>query len=178
MSDRYQKPKDEEEKLEAKVRSESKKVNYEAASAWLSDGMNTYLNALVALDNKLWTQEKVTTRLREKDFTVTVGGQDWSSQLGGTLILYFLLSYHYALLRLTNFGQTNYPGLVIFDLPPTLEDGSSIRDKENFVVEPFINLLNQKDFKGSQLIITGASFENLEGVNRIKLKNVWNQFRM
>lgn len=135
--------------------------------------MNTYLNALVALNNKLWTQEKIVVKLREKDFIITVGGQEWSSQLGGTLILYFLLSYHYALLRLTKFEQSNYPGLAIIDLPATLEDGSTIRDKENFVVEPFMNLLKQKELIGSQLIITGAAFENLEGVNRIALKNTW-----
>ena len=89
VSDRIQKLKDKEDELEEKVKSENKKVNYETASDWLSDGMNTYLNALVALNNKLWTQDKVTTKLREKDFKVTVGGQEWSSQLGGTLILLF-----------------------------------------------------------------------------------------
>ena len=173
LSEKIQKLKDKEAELDAKVKSESKKVDYEIASDWLSDGMNTYLNALVALNNKLWTQDKVTTRLREKDFKVTVGGQEWSSRLGGTLILYFLLSYQYTLLRLTKFEQCNYPGLTIIDLPAPLEDGSTIRDKENFVVDPFIKLLNQKDMKGSQMIITGAAFENLEGVNRIELKNVW-----
>lgn len=173
ISTRIEKLKEEEERLKAKIQSESRKVNYETASDWLSDGMNTYLNALVALDKKLWTQEKIMVKLREKDIAVTVGGQDWSSQLGGTLILYFLLSYHYALLRLTKFEQSNYPGLAIIDLPATLEDGSTIRDKENFVVEPFIKLLKQKEMKGTQLIITGAAFENLEGVNRITLKNIW-----
>lgn len=173
VSDKIQKLKDKEAELEAKVKSESRKVDYETASNWLSDGMNTYLNALVAMDNKLWTQDKVTTRVREKDFKVTVGGQEWSSQLGGTLILYFLLSYQYALLRLTKFEQCNYPGISLIDLPATLEDGSTIRDKENFVVEPFIKLLDQKEMKGSQLIITGAAFEGLDKVNRIELKNVW-----
>jgi hypothetical protein len=161
------------ENLKAKIQAESRKVNFETASEWLSDGMNTYLNALVALDKKLWTQEKITAKLREKDFVITVGGQDWSSQLGGTLILYFLLSYHYALLRLTKFEQCNYPGLAIIDLPATLEDGSTIRDKENFIVEPFINLLKQMEMEGTQFIITGAAFENLQGVNRIALKDIW-----
>ena len=173
ISTRIEELKEEEERLKAKIQSASRKVDYETASEWISDGMNTYLNALVALNNKLWTQEKIVVKLREKDFIITVGGQEWSSQLGGTLILYFLLSYHYALLRLTKFEQSNYPGLAIIDLPATLEDGSTIRDKENFVVEPFMNLLKQKELIGSQLIITGAAFENLEGVNRIALKNTW-----
>ncbi len=173
ISTRIDSLKEKEENLKAKIQAESRKVNFETASERLSDGMNTYLNALVALDKKLWTQEKTTARLREKDFAITVGGQDWSSQLGGTLILYFLLSYQYALLRLTKFEQSNYPGLAIIDLPATLEDGSTIRDKENFVVEPFIDLLKQKEMQGSQLIITGAAFENLQGVNRIILKNIW-----
>jgi len=173
ISTRIDSLKEKEENLKAKTQAESRKANFETASEWLSDGMNTYLNALVALDKKLWTQEGIVARLREKDFSITVGGQDWSSQLGGTLILYFLLSYHYSLLRLTRFEPSNYPGLAIIDLPATLEDGSTIRDKENFVVEPFINSLRQKEMNGSQLIVTGAAFENLEGVNRISLKNVW-----
>lgn len=173
ISAKIEKLKEEEERLNAKIQAETRKVNYETASDWISDGMNTYLNALVALDKKLWTQEKITTKLKEKDFSVLVGGQDWSSQLGGTLILYFLLSYHYALLNLTKFEQCNYPGLAIVDLPAQLEDGSTIRDKENFVVEPFIKLLRQKEMRGSQMIMTGAAFEDLEGVNRISLKNIW-----
>jgi endogenous inhibitor of DNA gyrase (YacG/DUF329 family)/energy-coupling factor transporter ATP-binding protein EcfA2 len=165
--------KEKEENLRVKIQAESRKVNFENASEWLSDGMNTYLNALVALDKKLWTQEKITVKLNEKGFVIAVGGQNWSSQLGGTLILYFLLSYHYALLRLTKFEQCNYPGLAIIDLPATLEDGSTIRDKENFVVEPFIKLLEQKEMNGAQLIMTGAAFENLQGVNKIALINTW-----
>jgi hypothetical protein len=173
ISTRIDSLKEKEENLRAKIQAESRKVNFETASERLSDGMNTYLNALVALDKKLWTQEKITVKLREKDFVITVGGQNWSSQLGGTLILYFLLSYHYALLGLTKFEQSNYPGLAIIDLPATLEDGSTIRDKENFVVEPFIKLLEQKEMNGAQLIITGAAFENLQGVNKIALINTW-----
>ncbi|MBK8616886.1 MAG: hypothetical protein IPN96_07190 [Anaerolineales bacterium] len=173
ISTKIEKLKEKEENLKAKIQSESKKVDYETASEWLTDGMNTYLNALVALNNKLWTQDKVSAKLREKSFAITVGGQDWSSQLGGTLVLYFLLSYHYTLMRLSKFEQSNYPGLAIIDLPATLGDDSTIRDNENFVVEPFISLLKQKEMKGTQLIITGAAFENLEGVNKITLKNVW-----
>jgi hypothetical protein len=173
ISVKIDKLKEKEEELKNKHQSELKKINYDSVSEWITDGMNTYLNALVALDKKLWTQEKVIAKIKEKDFNITVGGQDWSTQLGGTLILYFLLSYQYALLRLTKFEQSNYPGLAIIDLPATLEDGSTIRDKENFAVEPFIKLLSQKDMKGSQLIITGASFEKLDGVNKISMKNVW-----
>ncbi|HPO85110.1 MAG TPA: hypothetical protein PLN86_04590 [Candidatus Hydrogenedentes bacterium] len=173
ISAKIEKLKEKEESLKAKIQSETRKVNYEAASEWISDGMNTYLNALVALDKKLWTQEKITVKLKEKDFSVLVGNQDWYSQLGGTLILYFLLSYQYALLNLTKFEQCNYPGIAIIDLPAQLGDDSTIRDKENFVVEPFIKLLKQREMRGSQLIMTGAAFESLEGVNKISLTNVW-----
>lgn len=173
ISTKIEKLKEKEESLKAKIQSETRKVNYEAASEWISDGMNTYLNALVALDKKLWTQEKITVKLKEKDFSVLVGNQDWYSQLGGTLILYFLLSYQYALLNLTKFEQCNYPGIAIIDLPAQLGDDSTIRDKENFVVEPFIKLLKQREMRGSQLIMTGAAFESLEGVNKISLTNVW-----
>ena len=173
ISSKIDELKQKEENLKGKIHSEGRKVNYEMASDWLTDGMNSYLNALVAQDKKLWTQDQVKAKVREKDFSITVRGQEWSSQLGGTLILYFLIAYHYSLLRLTKFEQCNYPGLTILDLPPTLEDGSTIRDKENFVIEPYINLLKQSGMQNAQVIITGASFENLAGVNRIVLKNTW-----
>jgi hypothetical protein len=45
--------------------------------------------------------------------------------------------------------------------------GEAIGDKENFIVQPFISLLNRPDYEGAQLIITGASFAGLEGVHRL-----------
>lgn len=56
----------------------------------------------------------------------------------------------------------HYPGLTIVDVPGDFL-GEAISDKENFIVQPFIDLLATEAFDGAQLIITGASFEGLQG---------------
>src|SRR5687767_8750310 len=70
-------------------------------------------------------------------------------------------------LRLFSIPKCHYPGLLILDFPPELEDGSSVRDKENFILEPFVELLAQPEFENAQVIAAGSSFENLNGANRI-----------
>jgi hypothetical protein len=40
--------------------------------------------------------------------------------------------------------------------------GEDIKDKENLILQPFTDLLKRDEFKGAQLIITGASFTGLE----------------
>jgi hypothetical protein len=99
-----------------------------------------------------------------------VGDGRWDRKLGGTLSLYFLLAYHYALLRLTIRPECHYPGLCLIDFPAELPD---IVDEENFLVIPFIELLGRDDMKDSQLIIAGTGFAGLEGVHRLELLHVW-----
>jgi hypothetical protein len=41
--------------------------------------------------------------------------------------------------------------------------GELIVDKDNFIVQPFIELLAREEFSGAQMIITGASFAGLQG---------------
>jgi hypothetical protein len=48
-----------------------------------------------------------------------------------------------------------------------------VEDKENFIVQPFIDLLARDAFKGAQAIITGAAFSGLEGAHRIELREVY-----
>jgi hypothetical protein len=50
--------------------------------------------------------------------------------------------------------------------------GESVEDKENFIVQPFIDLLAQESFEGAQLIVTGASFSGLQGASRQELTKV------
>ncbi len=173
LSDKIDKVANEIAKLEAEIDQMGQDINYEEVSDWLSDGMNNYLNQLHVKTSKAWTQGRVRAKLQERLFDVTVGRDKWSTGLGGTLALYFLISYHYALLGLTKIHSCHYPGLTILDLPAKLEDGSTVRDKENFIVEPFISLLNQTEMKESQVIVTGNAFERLGGVNRIELNRVW-----
>jgi hypothetical protein len=163
----------EEESLKEQLAQASRKIDFAHASDILADGMNNYLNALEASGTKLWTPDRVFVRLKQGSFDITVGGENWTTKLGQTLILYFLLSYHYALLRLTTQEGCHYPGLVILDLPATLEDGSSVKDKENFIVEPFVQLVNKPGMEATQVIVAGAAFEGLEGAHRIELNTIW-----
>jgi hypothetical protein len=86
-----------------------------------------------------------------------------------------LLAYHYSLLNLTIRPTARYPGLVILDVPAELEEGTSIADKENFVVQPFIDLLTQRAGTPTQIISAGSAFEGLQGVNRIELNHIWKE---
>ena len=88
-------------------------------------------------------------------------------------MLYFLLAYHYGLMSLTSVPECRYPGFVMLDFPAEMIDGSSVADKENFVLEPFIRLLNQDGMEGMQLIAAGSAFEGIEEVNRIELREIW-----
>jgi len=173
MSRRIDELKHEEKILEAEVALINQRIDFEQAGDVLANGMNTYLNALEAGGMPLWTQPSVRVKLKQRSFEVTVDSERWSTKLGGTLILYFFLAYHYALLKLTGEEVYHYPGLAILDLPATLEDGSTIKDKENFIIEPFVELVNGPDMEATQVIVAGAAFEGLEGANRITLTRVW-----
>jgi hypothetical protein len=159
--------------LESQVSQLSQKVHFEQANDLLADGMNTYLNELVSENAGIWTQGSVTWHLRKRDFRVYVDNSKWLSKLGGTLTLYFFLAYHYALLSLTPKENCHYPGLSIIDLPATLEDGSTIKDHENFILEPYTKLLSSPEMKNCQVIVAGAAFENLQNANVIKFTRVW-----
>lgn len=160
-------------RLEADVASQSAALDFERASDQLADGMNSYLNSIHKKQPTSWTQKEVRVRLDEKRSRFFVGDRRWDSQLGGTLSLYFLIAYHYALMHLVAHGGCHFPGFVALDFQAELEDGSSVADKENFVLEPFIELLATKEFAGCQLIAAGAAFENLVGAHRIEFKKIW-----
>jgi hypothetical protein len=121
----------------------------------------------------LWKHDRINLVMKENSFIFKVNNSNWTTKLGGTSILYFLLSYHYGLISLTNQPECHFPGFLAIDLPATFMDGSIIRDKENFIAEPFVNLLNRPEMKDCQVIISGQSFEGLENVNRITLSTVW-----
>ena len=76
------------------------------------------------------------------------------------------------MLTLGKIPQCHYPGLSIIDVPGEFS-GEAVGDKENFIVEPFIELLDQDEYRGAQLIITGESFTGLEGVHRLPLNHVY-----
>jgi energy-coupling factor transporter ATP-binding protein EcfA2 len=161
--------------LEAEVSRLSQEISFEIPSAFIVDQMNTYLN-LIKLENpNSWTQGEIGLRLKDKNFRFTVGTNK-ASILGATMTLYFLPAYNYALLSLSNKERYHYPGLTILEFPASFSDGSKsveIKDHENFILEPFIDLVKKEGMQSTQVIAVGRGFEGLENVHRIELTRVW-----
>ena len=148
-------------------------IDFQSVSDTITDSMNSYLNALNYDDPKRWTKGNVSFKIKDRSFDAFVSEDTWSSALGATSRVLFLLSYHYGLLSLSGKNNFLYPGLVILDFPVQLADGTSIADKENYLIEPFINLCTKPDYKKVQFIAAGRSFEGLVDINRVKLKRIW-----
>ena len=147
-------------------------VDFTSASDALADGMNDYLKLLNTFRIDAWSQTEVALSLRERRFRFTIGGEPWASRLGGTLTLYFLLAYQFALLRLSNTAPYNYPGFTVLDMPAELPD-IELSDLENFAIEPFAKLLESDHMAGCQVIVAGSSFKDLSGANKIELTHVF-----
>jgi uncharacterized coiled-coil DUF342 family protein len=158
--------------LESEVSRLTAELDFEGASDRISDPMNDYVKSLVKHEIYLWTQREIAFSLGEKDFKTRVGKVNWKAQLGGTLSLYFLFAYHYALMTLVQYPECNYPGLGIIDFPAEVE-GINVEDEENFVLNPFIELMDHDEFNNTQLITAGRSFEELIGANKIELTKIW-----
>jgi hypothetical protein len=158
--------------LQDRVDNDLEKVDFDASAELLQDGMNDYLNALNLLRPGVWRHNAVQLNLSRSGMSFRVGNKRWSTALGGTDTLYFLMAYHYGLLFLSNKPGCHYPGFSVIDLPGEFS-GEAVEDKENFIVQPFITLLAQKGFEGTQLIMTGAAFTGLEGASIDKLTHVF-----
>ena len=159
--------------LEGKVADQNSVIDFEKMADVFTDSINTYLNQIHRRKPKLWSQKSVAVDFRKRYFKFFVGERGWRSKLGGTATLIFLMSYHYGLISLTNRNNYNYPGLLVLDFPAVLDDGSTVRDKENFVLEPFVELLQEDNMSNVQIIAAGSSFKNLAGANRIELNEIW-----
>jgi hypothetical protein len=137
------------------------------AETAMSDGMNTYLNAL---GPDRWPEGPASCELRNRTLALRVASESWSGKLGATLKAYFVVSYQYALLNLTARSGFAYPGLVILDFPPNLASSRLPVGSENYLVEPFQKLLVHAP--GLQVIAAGDDL-NLPNANRIVLDKVW-----
>jgi hypothetical protein len=159
--------------LESAVSQESSGLDFSASGDVLADGMNTYLNELRRLHPTSWnTLAEVSAHLTDRSLSLKVGQGSWKTKLGATMRLYFLMAYHYALLSLTGADNRFYPGILILDFPAAMEDGSTIADKENFVLEPLISLASHSQ-QNVQIIAAGSAFQGLAGANRIELATRW-----
>jgi hypothetical protein len=159
------------EPLQQRVNEATRATDFHAAAARLEDGMNAYLSAINILRPGVWQHSAVAIDVSRSSFTMRVGTRRWHAALGGTDTLYFLMAYHYGLLAISNQADCHYPGLSIIDVPGEFS-GEAIEDKENFIVQPFIDLVSREEYLGSQLIITGASFSGLENAHREQLRLV------
>lgn len=148
--------------LQAGVDEMARATDFEQTAALLEDGMNEYLSAINVLRPDIWRHSAVRLDLSKSGFTIKVGARRWHAALGGTDTLYFLMAYHYGLLTLSARKGCHYPGVAIIDLPGEFS-GEAVEDKENFIVQPFIDLLAQNDYSAVQLIMTGAAFSGLKG---------------
>jgi hypothetical protein len=157
--------------LQDRVDAQSDAIDYGAAASQLEDGMNDYLNAVNSIRPGTWKHSPIAVALSRSKLDIRVGSRRWQSALGGTDTLYFLVAYHFGLLTLSNKEGSHYPGLSVIDVPGELS-GEAIEDQENFIIQPFIDLMTRADYEGTQVIITGASFKGLENVNRLTLKSV------
>jgi DNA repair exonuclease SbcCD ATPase subunit len=159
--------------LESAISQESSHLDFSTSGDVLADGMNTYLNELKRLHPTSWnTAAEVSAHLTDRSLSLKVGQGSWRTKLGGTMRLYFLMAYHYALLSLTGGENRFYPGLLILDFPAAMEDGSTIADKENFVLEPLISLSSSSS-QSVQIIAAGSAFQGLAGARRIELATRW-----
>lgn len=158
--------------LQARVDEAARSTDFESAAAKLEAGMNEYLVAINTLKPGAWRHNPARIDISRSGFSIKVGTRRWSAVLGGTDTLYFLMAYHYGLLTLSGKNDCHYPGLSIIDVPGEFS-GESIEDKENFIVQPFIDLLSKEEYQTCQLIITGASFVGLEDVTRSELRHVY-----
>lgn len=159
--------------LEAEVDRVTRSVNFEAAGTTLADGFNSYLNALNAGDPGRWPEGRADVHLNARQAEVTINGAAWRPKLGATFACFFLNAYHYALLRLSGRPGCHYPGVAVLDFPPTLADGKAITDEENYLIEPFVPLVERLRPVETQLIVAGRAFVNLAGARRIELTEVW-----
>lgn len=160
------------EALSGTVTEQTSGVDYQLLADRLSDGMNTYLNKLNKAHKNAWVVGDVAFQLGDRSFKIRVGKADWQTKLGGTLTLYFLLAYQYALMDLARFPESHFPGLLLIDFPAEVE-GTTVADKENFAIEPFIDLLAQDGMQNCQMIAAGSSFAGLKGAKRVPLSHVW-----
>jgi energy-coupling factor transporter ATP-binding protein EcfA2 len=156
-----------EAQLSKEINEQLPAIDFAALSQTMEDGMNNYLNAINAGGLKRWDHGRISFAFRERDFQVRVKGRRWDTQIGATSQALVLFAYHYGLMSLVAASRFNYPGLVIIDFPVQLADGTSVADKENYLVEPFVKLCRDIEVQECQLIAASRAFEGLQGANRI-----------
>jgi hypothetical protein len=126
------------------------------------------------LDETSWTKGgAVIVRVTERRAQYLISGRPAKSQLGGTLTIFFLFAYHYALLNLSRFSDCHYPGLAVLDLFPEIAKGVAIRERLNLVLDPFVRLFQDPHIKPVQVIATARDFPPRPDVHFNRLEHIW-----
>ena len=149
-------------------------VELETASNRLADGFTSYLNKIRTIDQTSWTAGgAISVRVTERATRYLKSGRPALTQLGGTLRIYFLFAYHYALLNLSQFTDCHYPGLTILDLFPDIAKGEAMRDRVSLVMRPFVDLASDPSLMPIQVIATSRDAAEETGINVIYLQHTW-----
>jgi len=131
-------------------------------------GMNLYLQHLNKLNPQTWRHGIVNMVCTRSYISLRIDNNFWSTILGGTDSLYFLLSYHYGLLHASISNGFNIPSLFVIDLPPDIY-GNDLLKNESFVMQPFVELLSDPAYEHCQVIFSGHNPNDFKNCNRIHL---------
>lgn len=163
-----------QKRLEAAVASKEENVELETASDRLANGLTDYLNQIRAIDQSSWTAGgAISVRITERSTRYLRDGRPALPQLGGTLRIYFLFAYHYALLNLCRFPDCHFPGLAILDLFPDIAKGAAMRDRVALVLKPFATLASDPKVAPIQVIATSRDFAEEPNMHLIHLRHTW-----
>ena len=160
--------------LESSVAKHESKVDFEKAGVRLDEGFNTYLNTIRLADERSWTKTgEVSASVSERRTQLSIGGRPAKPQLGGTLTIYFLFAYHYALLNLTRYSDCHYPGLTILDFYPDIARETALSDRLHLVLSPFVQLSLDVGIEPVQVIATSRALPKRPHINYIYLTETW-----
>jgi hypothetical protein len=115
----------------------------------------------------------VTASISERRTQLQIGGRTARKQLGGTLTIYFLFAYHYALLNLSRYPDCRYPGLTILDFYPDIAQEAALGDRLHLVLGPSVQLSLDREIAPIQVIATTRVLPERPNINFIHLTAVW-----
>jgi chromosome segregation ATPase len=161
-------------KLEAKVSERQQTADFEKAGDRLSDGLNAYLSTIREQDERSWTKSgEASASISENRTLLKIGSRSAKKQLGGTLMIYFLFAYNYALLNLSRYPDCHYPGLTMLDFYPDIAQESALGDRLHLVLGPFVQLSLDGEIAPIQVIATTRALPERPNINFIRLTEVW-----
>jgi len=155
--------------LDIEIKQSAPTINYQKLGDLIADRMNDFLNTVNADELSRWKTGRVSVTLKKDKLDIFLDKEKLNVKAGGTAYFIIQLSYHYALLSLSQDDKYNYPGFLIIDFPPHFSKADDLKDSESYLLKPFVKLCMKETMKNSQVIIAGRSFENLENAHSITI---------